>query len=184
MVAPTPALENILSHLPHFLHELEQGVLDHGLSPSIGTMDHVCYRALDNAEYLTLRAELAQYGEVLVEGMIGHRPIITFKLFQPLASPFGAIPSLELAAPKAGKQHTHGLEHGEIVVPNLQQLLSDYPWIPFNTKGLQGHAPEVTLSVAPYQIKFHCLSLADTIALEIAHNQVIPVPEDYFQITL
>ncbi|MDX1269434.1 MAG: hypothetical protein R3311_18835, partial [Oceanisphaera sp.] len=99
---------------------------------------------------------------------------------QPLASPFGLIPCIELAAPKAGKQHLHGLEHGEIVVDNLPQLLIDYPKVPFNTKGLEGSSPELTLALPPYQIKYHQRSLADTIALEIARNEVVPVPDDYF----
>lgn len=181
MVTPVPHLYSVLDNLPAFLGELEQGLLDHGLSPSIGPMDHLCYRAQDNHQYLTLRDTLAQYGDVLVEGMIANRPIITFKLHQPLASAFGPIPCLELAAPKAGKLHTHGLEHGEIVVPSLQQLLTDYPWVPFKRDALHSIAPELTLSLTPYQVKFHCKSLEDTITLEIANNQVIPVPAHYFK---
>lgn len=173
-------LEDVLGNIGHFLRELEQGVLDHGLPLALGPMDHLCYRALDNAEYLRLRTALARFGDVLVEGMIGNRPIITFKLFQPLASPFGPIPCIELAAPKAGKQHLHGLEHGEIVVPHLQQLLNDYSWVPFNRTALHSQAPELTLALSPYQIKFHCHSLADTIAREIACHQVTAVPDDYF----
>ncbi|WP_417617045.1 VOC family protein [Oceanisphaera sp.] len=175
-----PILEDVLGNVRHFLTELEQGMLDHGLSLGLGPMDHLCYRARDNAEYLSMRTRLAEFGDILVEGMIGNRPIITFKLFHPLASPFGAIPCIELAAPKPGKQHSHGLEHGEIVVPHLQQLLDDYPWVPFNRTALHSRAPELTLALAPYQIKFHCHSLADTIVREIAHQQVVPVPDDYF----
>lgn len=169
-----------LGNLDYFLAELEQGLLDHGLALRLGPMDHVCYRAANNQEYLELRQHLAAFGQVLVEGMIGGRPIITFKLNHPLPSAFGPIPCLELAAPKAGKSHTPGLEHGEIVVPNLTQLLDDYPWVPFNRRGLTAPAPELTLSMGRYQIKFHQQSLAATIALEIAENRVIPVPDDYF----
>ncbi|MFP2767955.1 VOC family protein [Oceanisphaera sp. KMM 10153] len=175
-----PTLDELLGEPHHFLAELELGLLDHGLPPALGPMDHICYRAADPQEYLRLRSALARFGDCLVEGMIGNRPIITFRLHQPLASSFGPIPCIELAAPKAGKQHRHGLEHGEIVVNNLQQLLADYPWIPFNTRGLQGHPPELTLALPPYQVKFHHHSLADTIALEIARGEVIPVPADYW----
>ncbi|WP_341534300.1 VOC family protein [Oceanisphaera pacifica] len=176
-----PALYSVLDNIPNFLGELEQGMLEHGLSPSIGAMDHLCYRAQDNNEYLMLRDTLAQCGDVLVEGMIGQRPIITFKLHHPLPSAFGPIPCLELAAPKMGKQHTHGLEHGEIVVASLQQLLQDYPWVPFKRDALHSEAPELSLALGRYQVKFHCQSLADIIALEIANKQVIPVPENYFE---
>ena len=177
-----PNLVELLPNLAYFLADLEQGMLDHGLALRLGPMDHVCVRAASNQEYLDLREQLASFGEVLVEGMIGGRPIITFKLTHSLPSAFGPIPCLELAAPKAGKNHTPGLEHGEIVVPNLEQLLLDYPWVPFNRTALTSPAPELTLNMGAYQIKFHRQPLADTIAAEIAHHQVIPVPADYFLI--
>lgn len=180
MVTPVALLMDLLGEPRRFLDELEQGLLAYGLPPTLGPMDHLCYRALDQQEYLRLRSDLAQWGDCLVEGMIGNRPIITYQLHQPIASPFGPVPCIELAAPKAGKQHLHGLEHGEIVVSSLRQLLTDYPEVPFNTKGLQGSVPELTLALPPYQVKFHPRSLADTIALEIARNEVVPVPEDYW----
>ncbi len=176
-----PDLQELLGNLEHFLAELEQGMLDHGVALRLGPMDHVCVRAASNQEYLELRERLAPFGQVLVEGMIGGRPIITFKLTHPLPSAFGPIPCLELAAPKAGKQHTAGLEHGEIVVPSLTQLLLDYPWVPFNRAGLNESPAELTLAMGAYQIKFHQRSLADTIALELAQGEVIPVPPNYFK---
>ncbi|GAA3720685.1 VOC family protein [Oceanisphaera sediminis] len=180
MVTPIPSMVDLLGDVRGFMAQLEQGLLGYGLPPTLGHMDHVCYRAATPQEYLQLRNALARFGDCLVEGMIGNRPIITYRLHQPLTSPFGPVPCLELAAPKAGKQHLHGLEHGEIVVSKLQQLLIDYPNVPFNTKGLAGTSPELTLTLAPYQVKFHPRSLADTIALEIARGEVVPVPDDYF----
>lgn len=177
---PNPRLSDIFTRLPHFLSELELGMLDHGLSLGLGPMDHLCYRAADNQEYLEVRSLLTQFGAPLVEGMIGGRPIITFALTHPLPSAFGPIPCLELAAPKAGGQHLHGFEHGEIVVPNLQLLLDEYPWVPFDRCALHNTSPELRLTLGAYQVKFHCQSLADTIAQEIARNQVLPVPENYF----
>ncbi|WP_375054976.1 VOC family protein [Zobellella sp. DQSA1] len=163
-----------------FLETLARHMTRHGLPLNLGPMDHVCYRTADPREYLKLRHELAAVGDCLVEGMIAGRPIITFRLHQPLEGPFGPVPCLELAAPKPGKTHLHGLEHGEIVVPDLEQLLRDYPAVPFDGKGLAQHPPELTLSLPPYQLKFHLQSLADTIAAEIARDDVVPVPRDYF----
>ncbi|OIN13977.1 hypothetical protein BFR47_08680 [Oceanisphaera psychrotolerans] len=180
MVSPMPILDDVLGDHRRFLHALQQGLCSHGLPTTLGPMDHVCYRAADQQEYLQLRTTLSRFGECLVEGMIGNRPIITFQLHQPLASPFGPVPCIELAAPKAGKPHWHGLEHGEIVVNSLDRLQQDYPEVPFNTSGLQGPTPELTLSLPPYQVKFHQRSLADTIALEIARGEVVPVPVDYW----
>jgi uncharacterized protein len=176
-----PTLDELLGEPRPFLDKLQLDLQEHGLPTTLGPMDHICYRAADPQEYLWLRSALTQVGDCLVEGMIGNRPIITFQLHQSIASPFGPIPCIELAAPKTGKQHRHGLEHGEIVVDSLTRLLESYPYVPFNTKGLQGPAPELTLALPPYQVKFHQRSLADTIALEIARGEVVPVPADYFK---
>ncbi|WP_445398387.1 VOC family protein [Zobellella sp. An-6] len=174
-------LEQILGDSRPFLDALARQLARQGLPLDLGPMDHVCYRAESNDQYLELRRALAAAGEVLVEGMIGGRPIITFRLHRPLASPFGPVPCLELAAPKPGKAHLAGLEHGEIVVNSLEQLLNDYPGVPFDSKGLARHPPELTLALPPYQLKFHLQSLADTIAAEIARHEVVPVPADYFR---
>ncbi|WP_237332730.1 VOC family protein [Zobellella iuensis] len=174
-------LKQLLGDPRPFFEQLARGLQEHGLPLALGPMDHICYRAESNDQYLELRQALATEGDCLVEGMIAGRPIITFRLHQPLAGPFGPVPCLELAAPKPGKTHLHGLEHGEIVVPELEQLLRDYPAVPFDTRGLAQHPPELTLALAPYQLKFHLQSLADTIAAEIARNEVVPVPADYFR---
>ncbi|WMC12075.1 VOC family protein [Oceanimonas pelagia] len=174
MVSPIHAL---LGDTDAFFSQLAEAMAAHGLPATLGPMDHLCYRAASNAEYVLLKERLAEHGRVLVEGMIGGRPIMTYALHRPLASPFGPVPCLELAAPKAGKAHHTGLEHGEMVVPSLPALLARYPHVPFNQKGMPD---ELTLALPPLQVKFHCQSLADTIATEIAEGLVVPVPEDYF----
>lgn len=174
------SLHTLFGDIDSFLAQLADGLNTHGLPSTLGEMDHICYRAASKIDYLQKREALACFGLTLVEGMIGGRPIITFKLYQPLASPFGPIQCIELAAPKPGKSHLAGLEHGEIVVKSLENLVNDYPKVPFNQRGLTAASPEVSLKLAPYQVKFHEQSLADTIAKEIANNQVVPVPKDYF----
>ncbi|WP_107852881.1 VOC family protein [Oceanimonas marisflavi] len=171
------SLHALLGDTSAFFNRLASAMAEHGLPVTLGPMDHLCYRASSNKEYLMLKDRLATHGKVLVEGMIGGRPIITWALHRPLASPFGPVPCLELAAPKPGKTHHRGLEHGEIVVPSLTALLERYPHVPFEQKGLPD---ELTLSLPPLQVKFHCRTLADTIAEEIAESAVVPVPEGYF----
>ncbi|MDP5291275.1 VOC family protein [Oceanimonas sp. CHS3-5] len=175
MVSPITAL---LGDTDAFFNHLADAMTGHGLTARLGSMDHICYRADSNDEYRALKTRLAEHGQMLVEGMIGGRPIITYALNKPLPSPFGPVPCLELAAPKPGKTHHTGLEHGEIVVPSLTALLARYPDVPFNQKGMP---KELTLTLPPLQIKFHCQSLADTIADEIAEGLVVPVPENYFR---
>lgn len=174
MVSPINAL---LGDTHAFFAQLAGAMANHGLPATLGPMDHLCYRAATNDDYLMLKGRLADHGRVLVEGMIGGRPIITYALNEPLSSPFGPVPCLELAAPKPGKTHHSGLEHGEIVVPSLNSLLERYPEVPFNRKGLPH---ELTLALPPLQVKFHGRSLADTIADEINDGRVVPVPADYF----
>lgn len=174
MVSP---VSSFYTQTDAFFTQLASTMTEYGLPLKLGPMDHVCYRAATNEEYLSLKKTFARHGRVLVEGMIGGRPIITYALQQPLSGPFGPVPCLELAAPKPGKTHYAGLEHGEIVVPCLNILLERYPDIPFSRKGMP---EEVTLALPPLQVKFHCQSLADTIALEIAEGAVVPVPDNYF----
>lgn len=174
------SLNAVLGDVDTFINSLASGLAQHGLPASVGEMDHICYRAASKSEYLEKRDSLARFGLTLVEGMIGGRPIITFSLYAPLPSPFGPIRCIELAAPKSGRAHFTGLEHGEIVVPSVAQLLDDYPNVPFNSKGLNAAPPEISLSLAPYQVKFHEQSLAKTIADELANDLVEWVPKDYF----
>lgn len=170
-------LDALLGDTQTFFNDLAAGFIKHGLPLNLGPMDHICYRASSAQEYLSLKTALTRHGTVLVEGMIGGRPIITWALHQPLAGPFGPVPCLELAAPKPGKTHCTGLEHGEIVVPCLHTLLENYSHVPFNQAAMPA---ELTLALSPLQVKFHCQSLADTIATEITEGAVVPVPEDYF----
>lgn len=170
-------LDALLGDPGAFLRQLAGAMARAGLPADLGPMDHLCYRARDKADYLRLRAALAEHGEPLVEGMIGGRPILTLALHRPLSGPFGPVPCLELAAPKPGRVHHHGLEHGEIVVPDLAALQARYPGVSFDTGGLPH---ELTLPLPPWQVKFHCTSLADTIAREQAQGLVVPVPADYF----
>ncbi|NLJ93566.1 MAG: VOC family protein [Aeromonadales bacterium] len=175
-----PELNSLLGNVDEFVTRLASGLKQAGLPVTLGEMDHICYRAASKSEYLEKRDSLARFGLTLVEGMIGGRPIITFSLYAPLPSPFGPIRCIELAAPKSGRAHFTGLEHGEIVVPSVAQLLDDYPNVPFNSKGLNAAPPEISLSLAPYQVKFHEQSLAKTIADELANDLVEWVPKDYF----
>lgn len=119
---------------------------------------------------------------MLVEGMIGGRPIATYQLHQPLLVGEVQVPCIELAAPKPGRVHQAGLEHIELVVASLQELVAHYPEQPFKTGNmLDTRNPDIGLMLPSGQIKFHLRPLAEVIAEEVATGSVVAVPADYFE---
>ncbi|WP_275907551.1 VOC family protein [Aeromonas sp. 5HA1] len=144
-------------------------------------VDHLCYRAASLAEYQKLNAELATQGTLLVEGMIGGRPIATYQLHQSVLCGHVSVPCIELAAPKPGRNHQAGLEHIELVVPSLHELVAAYPDLPFKTANIDDlRNPDVGLMLASGQIKFHLRSLAEVIEEELHTGAVVPVPAGYY----
>jgi uncharacterized protein len=174
-------LEPILGDPRPFFDHLARGMEQQGLPLDLGPMDHVCYRTTSNDQYLELRRSLAAAGEVLVEGMIGGRPIVTFRLHQPLASPLAPSPAWSWPRPSRARSTTPAWSTAKSWWRAWSRLLRDYPRVPFDTSSLRQNPPELTLALPPCQIKFHLHPLADTIAAEIARNEVVPVPADYFR---
>lgn len=144
-------------------------------------VDHLCYRAATLPEYLALREALARHGILLVEGMIGGRPIATYRLHQPVCWQGGSVPCIELAAPKPGRSHQAGLEHIELVVPSLHELVTAHPNLPFKTSNIEdGRNPDVGLMLPSGQIKFHLRDLSEVIDEELRTGAVVPVPVNYY----
>lgn len=80
-------------------------------------IDHVCYRCETIEEYSDIKRKLSEFGEVLVEGMIGGRPILTLHLTEPiLYDEHWRISCLEVPCPKPGRAYVRGLEHVEVVL--------------------------------------------------------------------
>lgn len=144
-------------------------------------VDHLCYRAATLPEYLSLKRELAQHGVLLVEGMIGGRPIATYRLHQPVCWQGVSVPCIELAAPKPGRTHQAGLEHIELVVSSLHELVAAHPALPFKTANIEDERnPDVGLMLPSGQVKFHLRPLSEVIDEELLTGAVVPVPMDYY----
>ncbi|MCO4204665.1 VOC family protein [Aeromonas taiwanensis] len=144
-------------------------------------VDHLCYRAATLPEYLELKETLAAHGVLLVEGMIGGRPIATYRLHRPVSWQQVTVPCIELAAPKAGRNHQAGLEHIELVVPSLQALVAAHPDVAFKTANMDDvRNPDVGLMLPSGQIKFHLRPLSEVIDEELCTGAVVPVPADYY----
>ena len=71
-------------------------------------MDHACWRCADADEYLSICALAAQHGTRLVEGMIGGRPISTFRLHHPIEVAVAAVAARAGGGGAADADATHG----------------------------------------------------------------------------
>ncbi|MBL0665909.1 VOC family protein [Aeromonas jandaei] len=182
MVSMSHPLDSTLGPMAPFVSRLLAELAECGLSFTEPHIDHLCYRAATLPEYQHLNGLLTGAGELLVEGMIGGRPIATYQLHQPVQVGAVRVPCIELAAPKPGRTHQAGLEHIELVVPSLQTLVERHPELPFKTGNmLDSRNPDVALMLPSGQIKFHLRPLAEVIAEEVATGAVVAVPDDYFE---
>ncbi|CAD7963162.1 unnamed protein product [Amoebophrya sp. A25] len=124
---------NYANHIPGL--ELPEG-------DSMFEMDHVCWRCADIEEYLRIRQQLlvdslngdGDGADMLLESMIGGRPIATFQLKEPLVfrrtrdrvlssgdsrttnNMVMKCSVIELPSPKRGSPYPSGWEHAEFAV--------------------------------------------------------------------
>ena len=78
-----------------FVSQLLDELAASGVTIPQPTVDHLCYRAATLQEYRKLCAVLAEAGTLLVEGMIGGRPIVTYQLHQPVQAGEVQVPCIE-----------------------------------------------------------------------------------------
>ncbi|AKA17816.1 VOC family protein [Aeromonas hydrophila] len=181
MVIMSHSLDTTLGPMAPFVCQLLTELDALAIHPVAIEVDHLCYRAATLSEYQALKALLASHGDLLVEGMIGGRPIATYRLHQPVPHAHGIVPCIELAAPKPGRSHQAGLEHIELVVPSLDVLLAAHPEVSFKTGNLRDERnPDVAVMLTSGQIKFHLRTLAEVIEEELVSGTVVPVPVGYY----
>lgn len=158
-------------------------------------IDHLCFRCKSNDEYIDIRSRLTanQIGSLLVEDMIGGRPISTILLRKPYVYETWEIPCIEVACPKPGKVHQAGLEHIEITIGSqedgflhtkekLLQFVAQYPSIDFDLKAIDKTInADVSVSLGTTgSIKFHVRSLKDVCTYETAGVFGSKLSPDYF----
>lgn len=158
-------------------------------------IDHICYRCDSVEEYLLVTRELTTFhGKLLVQGMIGGRPISTIVLNEPIAYKHWKIPCVEVPCPKKGRSYKSGLEHAEVVIgsatstpfeskESLLQFVAQHssPDIQFDCRAIDKHInADVSLSIDDVSIKFHLCGLKEVCLTEIDSGEVVPVPEGYF----
>lgn len=181
MVIMSHPLDTTLGPMAPFVCQMLTELAQRDVHVDPINVDHLCYRADTLVEYQALKQTLAAHGALLVEGMIGGRPIATYQLHHPVHCGDVSVPCIELAAPKPGRSHQAGLEHIELVVPSLPSLVAAHSDVPFKTGNMDDlRNPDVGLMLTSGQIKFHLRSLADVIEEELHTGAVVPVPTDYY----
>ena len=63
-----------------------------------------------------IRNIVPRFGTLLIESMIGGRPIATVRLLEPLQHEGFVVQCLEIPSPKEGSHYSAGLEHAELVI--------------------------------------------------------------------
>merc|ERR1712008_624723 len=169
-------------------------------------MDHICFRVGTAKQYRSVLASLVpSLGSIVVECMIGGRPVATVKLHSPIEAPVGSrtlrVPAVEIPAPKPGRNYTSGLEHAEIAIGSpadgisgdalLTRFIEAQP-ASLKTRFDLRHAkkglnPDVSLKFGgsskddpEREVKFHARPLLEVAEREIAEKLAVPVPSDYW----
>ncbi|KAF0693594.1 Aste57867_15459 [Aphanomyces stellatus] len=139
------------------------------------TIDHVCYRCDSMDEYTHLTTVvLPHLGHLLVESIVGGRPIACFKLATPLVLPHcpsATVDVLEVPSPKPGSHYDSSLEHFEMVVPhNLDDFLRAQPAsISWDLKAMKkaiNRDARVAVGGGGGSVKFHEQTLESVIEME------------------
>ena len=158
-------------------------------------IDHICFRCRSNDEYIDIRSRLTSndIGRLLVEDLIGGRPISTILLSKPYIYEDWAIPCIEVACPKPGRVHQAGLEHVEVVIGDkeddfhsskdkLLKFIESYPDVCFDLKAIDKSInADISLGLADCgSIKFHVRSLYDVCTYELSQGMKAGVPPNYF----
>lgn len=162
-------------------------------------IDHICYRCSTKEEYIQVIQDLTSLGnELLVEGMIGGRPIATIALTTPIVYKHWSIPCIEVPCPKEGREYTSGFEHIEMVISSnpstaspyhskeqLEEFILQYQTseVVFDLRAIEKEInADVSLQIdKDTSVKFHVCPLSQVVELEKSHGLVVPVPPTYFE---
>lgn len=158
-------------------------------------IDHICYRCESKLEYKSLIKNIIddKLGEILIESMIGDRPISIIKLYAPLRICNYDIYCIEIPCPKQNGKHMLGLEHLEIVIGSsvdtpinnkdaLITFMNRYPTVTFDKKAIDKYInADVCLNIGNgSNAKFHLLPIEEVVKFEKQCDSFLQVPSNYF----
>jgi len=197
------SLQDVIGDYKHLIDVLKKKLIQLGLQEvTVLEMDHICYRCETIDVYIGIRDILQnQFGILLVEGMIGGRPISIIELHEPIVHNGFSVSCLEIPCPKPGTRYTNSLEHGEIVIgslgdsisnnKNLKEFVARHKDLNFDTRSLNKHLnADVSLTFMvdddplipshTVSVKFHGRPIYEVVKKEIQDNLVERVPPAYF----
>ena len=103
-----PLLEHVIGDYRGFIEAVHARLVAAGCDARERSyeMDHVCYRVETKAQYQeALAALVPAFGELLVESIIGGRPIATVALASPIEHEGYVVECIELPCPKRGSPY-------------------------------------------------------------------------------
>ena len=131
-------------------------------------IDHVCFRTDSLDDYEQTKEKFSESGTLLVESLVGGRPIATYKLHRPIWVDDYCIGLVEIPAPKEGKNTPHGFEHLEVVIDcTFDELINSFPLLKWDRRAINKELnPELEAQFDGFNVKFHYQSLEQVINLE------------------
>ena len=187
--------QRLREQVPTFLDQVETKL------PFVKDMnaDHVCYRIETQGSYdklvESLRADTKSW-KLLIESLVGGRPIATFELLSPITCRHDRkISVIEIPSPKAGSPYSEGLEHVEFVLTKasgepytrspandvlhqsvFENFMTSHDNLNWSSKAKSKDInPDVSLkleleSFGICSVKFHLMPLAEVIEYEKAQG--------------
>ncbi len=120
------SLSFLIGDYEEFVTQVVTKTSEIGIDLTGREIDHICFRCSSKKEYIDMKTSLLELGlSLLEESMIGGRPISILEFSPPICVKSWSIRCLELACPKPGKSHAHGLEHAEVVVGTRTEEIID-----------------------------------------------------------
>jgi len=199
-------LSKVLGDYDEFIGRVHKALCDHGLNPLERKyeLDHICYRCETTIQYqLLLKRLVPEFGTLLIESMIGGRPIGTVVLHDPIVSRGYQVCAVEVPCPKSGRPYSQGLEHVEFVIGQvmdgfhhtiaLQRFVTqckdenlpladlfDYSALDKETNA----DVSVNFVEEGFVVKFHQRPLLEVCRAELKDGDFEEVPEGYFEQSL
>ncbi|KAJ3269806.1 hypothetical protein HDV01_000903 [Terramyces sp. JEL0728] len=166
-------VNEILNRVPDFVDLIITRLNEFNISVDGLFMDHVCYRVETEQEYLDIYVLLKQLGKVLVEDIVGGRPIATFKLDEPIQIPkYGrSVDVIELPMPKENSFYATGWEHAEFVTETPLGEFAKLHNVNWDYSGLKKSfnadiRVDLSTESKRLNVKFHNLPLEKVIEIE------------------